>query len=236
MKDINIELLKNMPALDTHAVVCIRPLAPLSMVSDMPGSYYKTLKKPNKKMICGLFENILGWHIDLADRKLLYRDLKKVRNKAKWTFIDKYKGSTYLPLLMDYFEIEGDVQIDKLKSACFYDDMWKRCFRRDDVGGGLLTHVNGCQNIDYSIIAEYHTFDDKDNREKERWVYDHSEQFPFYYSTPTKREFLYLDGIFKINLCIDNNLFTELSNKVYQNNIGYFGNSEGWIDIKIVKS
>ena len=71
MKDINIELLKKIPTLNAHAMVSIRPLAPLSMVSDMPGSYYKTLKKPDKKMLCGLFENILGWHIDSADRKQL---------------------------------------------------------------------------------------------------------------------------------------------------------------------
>lgn len=236
MRDINIEFLKKVPTLNAHAIICIRPLAPLSMVSDMPGSYYKTLQKPDKKMLCGLFENVLGWHIDLADRKSLYKDLKKVREKAKCTFIDKYKGSTYLPLLMDYFEIDGEIQIDKLKSACFFDDMWKRCFRRDDAGGGLLTHVNGCQNIDYSIIAEYHTFDNKDNKEKESWVNNHFQQFPFYYSTPTVREYLYLDGIFKINLCIDNNLLTLLSDNVSKNNIGYLGNSEGWVDIKIVKS
>jgi CRISPR-associated protein Cas5 len=34
-------------------------------------------------MLCGLIENVLGWHIDLADRKKLYKDLKQLRKKAK---------------------------------------------------------------------------------------------------------------------------------------------------------
>jgi len=239
MRDINIDFLKNVPTLNAHAIVCIRPLAPLSMVSDMPGSYYKTLQKPDKKMLCGLFENVLGWHIDLADRKLLYKDLKKARQKAKCTFIDKYRGSTYLPLLMDYFEIDGEIQIDMLKSACFYDDMWSRCFRRSDTH----KHIGGCRNVDYSIIAEkYRMFDEIENSEsknkdkdKDDWFKKHIGQFPFYYSTPTTREFIFLDGVYKVNLCMDKNLLALLSDNVSQNNIGYLGNSEGWVDIKIEK-
>ncbi len=234
---IDISLLKNIPSISGKALIEIRPLAPLSMVSDMPGSYYKTLKKPDKKILCGLFENILGWHIDLADRKLLYKDLKKVRQKAKYNFTDKYNGSTYLPLLMDYFEIDGDIQIDELKSVCFYDDMWSRCFRRSDTH----KHIGGCRNVDYSIIAEkYRVFGEIENgesrnkdKEKDDWFKRHIGQFPFYYSTPTTREFLYLDGIFKANLRIDKNLLMMLSDNISKNNIGYLGNSEGWVDIKI---
>lgn len=240
---IDISLLKNIPSITEKAIVEIRPLAPLSMVSDMPGSYYKTLKKPGKKILCGLFENILGWHIDLADRKLLYKDLKKVRQKAKYNFTDKYNGSTYLPLLMDYFEIDGDIQIDKLKSVSFYDDLWSRCFRRSDAH---KPHIGGCRNIDYSLIAEkYRVFDEIEKRnpnskaiqdkEKDDWFKSHIDQFPFYYTTPTTREFLYLDGIFKVNLCIDKNLLLMLADNISKNNIGYLGNSEGWVDIKIEK-
>ena len=50
-----------MPELDKRVVLAVRPLAPLSMVDELPGSFYKTLKHPSKKMICGLFENMLGW-------------------------------------------------------------------------------------------------------------------------------------------------------------------------------
>lgn len=239
--DIDISLLKRVPSLTERALMEIRPLAPLSMVSDMPGSYYKTLRKPDKKMLCGLIENVLGWHIDLADRKKLYKDLKQLRKKAKSPFLDKYNGSSYLPLLMDYFDFAEEVKIDNLKSVCFYDDMWSRCFRRSDT----YKHIGGCRNIDYSIIAErYRVFDEIENsnsdskvkdKERDEWFKRHIGQFPFYYTTPTTREFVNLDGIFKIKLSLDKQLLEMLSVGLQNNNIGYLGSSEGWVDIKIEK-
>lgn len=245
MNTISLSLLKEKPTIDAQAMVSIRPLAPLSMVSDMPGSYYKTLKKPDKKMLCGLFENILGWHFDSADRKLLYKELKQIRKKQKVDFKDKYNGSTYRPLLMDYFEIDGDIEIDKFKGVCFYDDLWSRCFRRTDTGGGLLTHIGGCRIIDHSIMAEMKNIFsniDKDeslptkkekDKGKEDWVNDHFGQFPFFYMTPTKREYLSLNGIFNIKVAIDRVLLNLLSESIKNNNIGYLGNSDGWVDLKI---
>lgn len=239
MKDINIDFLKNVPALNTHAIVCIRPLAPLSMVSDMPGSYYKTLKKPDKKMLCGLFENILGWHIDSADRKLLYKDLKKIRQKQKVDFKDKYSGSTYQPLLMEYFEIDGEIEIDQFKGVCFYDDLWSRSFRRSDSN----KHINGCRNADYRIIAQkYQVFNEIDDtdlksadkeKEKDGWFKKNIGSYPYYYSSPTKREFFFIDAVFKAKLSINKELLILLTQNVQLYNIGYLGNNEGWVDVNI---
>ena len=237
MRDINIELLKNVPTLNAHAIVCIRPLAPLSMVSDMPGSYYKTLNKPDKKMLCGLFENILGWRIDSADRKQLYKELKKIRQRQKVDFKDKYSGSTYQPLLMEYFEIDGEIEIDQFKGVCFYDDLWSRNFRRSDSN----KHINGCRNADYRIIAQkYQTFreiDDADLKDKEKekdgWFKKNIGSYPYYYSSPTKREFISIDGVFKLRLSVNKDLLLLLTQNVQSNNIGYLGNTEGWVDLKI---
>lgn len=239
MNTIDISFLKNTPVLDAQAIVSIRPLAPLSMVSDMPGSYYKTLKKPDKKMLCGLFENILGWHIDSADRKQLYKDLKEIRKQQKVDFKDKYSGSTYQPLLMDYFEIDDDIEIDKFKGVCFYDDLWSRSFRRSDSN----KHINGCRNADFRIIAKKNqAFNEIDNRdlksadkekEKDGWFKNNIGSYPYYYSSPTKREYFSINGVFKIKLSINKELFELLTQSVQYNNIGYLGNNEGWVDVKI---
>ena len=239
MNNIDISFLKQVPSLTTEAILEIRPLAPLSMVSDMPGSYYKTLKKPDKKMLCGLFENILGWHIDSADRKQLYKELKKVRKKQKVDFKDKYSGSTYQPLLMEYFEIDGDIEIDQFKGVCFYDDLWSRSFRRSDSN----KHINGCRNADYRIIAQkYQTFNEIDNtdlksadkeKEKDGWFKKNIGSYPYYYSSPTKREFISMDAVFKIKLFMNKELLNFLTQNVLLYNIGYLGNNEGWVDVKI---
>ena len=45
-RNIDLSILKKLPELKTQAVLSIRPLAPLSMVSELPGSFYKTMKYP----------------------------------------------------------------------------------------------------------------------------------------------------------------------------------------------
>ena len=140
MKNIDISILKEKPVKDVKAKLIIEPLAPLSMVSDLPGSYYKTLMFPTKKMICGLFENLLGWHFNLETRTKIIKDLQKIRKKQK--LIIDYKsfiqGSTYMPLLLEYFEICGKPQIESLISSCTYDDYWSRLYRRAD----SYQHIN----------------------------------------------------------------------------------------------
>ena len=80
-RNIDLSILRKLPELKTQAVLAIRPLAPLSMVSELPGSFYKTLKYPSKKMLCGLFENMFGWHFDNSLRLEIFNDMVKVRKK-----------------------------------------------------------------------------------------------------------------------------------------------------------
>ncbi|MFW5760508.1 MAG: type I-PGING CRISPR-associated protein Cas5p, partial [Cyclobacteriaceae bacterium] len=138
IENIDLKILENPPVLDTKAKLIIEPLAPLSMVSDLPGSFYKSLQSPSKKMLCGLFENLLGWHIDIADRKLIYNDLIKVRQNGIKSKDEKKKikqridgfqqGSTYMPLLMEYFEVE----LVTIPPMMHYNDLWSKAYRRSD--------------------------------------------------------------------------------------------------------
>src|SRR5690554_2317905 len=138
METIDLKILESPPNLSVKAKLIIEPLAPLSMVSDLPGSFYKSLKSPSKKMLCGLFENLLGWHIDIADRKKIQKDLIIIRQKALkdkeekkavQTQIENHQqGSTYIPLLMEYFEID----LVTLPPIIYYNDLWSRSYRRAD--------------------------------------------------------------------------------------------------------
>ena len=113
--NIDFSILKKLPELKTQAVLSIRPLAPLSMVSELPGSFYKTMKYPSKKMLCGLFENMLGWHFDNSLRLEIFKDMVKARKKQKIELKKEQfiQGSTYLPLLMDHFDISGNISLKK---------------------------------------------------------------------------------------------------------------------------
>ena len=245
MGNINLSILEKIPEPTVNVVLEIEPLAPLSMVSELPGSYYKTLKSPDKKMLCGLFENLLGWHIDLADRKAITKELSILRKKqAKMNpdieFVDKTKGSTYCPLLIDYFEI-NDVKL-VFSKAVFYDDLWSKSFRRSDADGNQPTHAKGTANIDYTLIPIKRELprDSKNNKQVDNSALgklfgENKDKFPFYYSTPTNREYISIEGKYVIQSKFDIELFNLLLENSSNNNICFLGSSEGWVDIKLNK-
>lgn len=230
---IDLTILGRVPKLNAHIIMEIRPLAPLSMVSDMPGSFYKTLLYPSKKMICGLMENMLGWHFDRKLRAEIFNDRKKCMKKHKVTvnLKDYQQGSTYIPLLIDYFELSGKPSLKEFKKVCNYADLWNKCYRRSDSS----MHLNGCRNIDIGLVAErQRVFDEANAKEKEAWFKEHIGKIPCFYTTPTSREFVDVDAVYSIALNVDTELAKQLEHAY--NGICYLGNSEGWVHVDIKTS
>lgn len=242
MENLDLSILAKIPEPNFKVILEIEPLAPLSMVSELPGSYYKTLKSPDKKMLCGLFENILGWHIDLADRKAIIKELivlrkKQAKKNPQLKFVDRTKGSTYSPLLMDYFDIDNVQPV--ISKVVFYDDLWNKAYRREDVSGSQAPHPKGTFNIDFSIIPEKRNLErDEKNINKVddtalgQFFLKHKTEYPMFYSIPTKREYVSIEGKYRLLLSIDTRLFECLEKKSLNNNVCYLGTSEGWIDMK----
>lgn len=239
--NIDLSILKNSQYSKVNVTLEIRPLAPLSMVSEMPGSFYKTLQYPSKKMLCGLFENMLGWHFDNAVRTEIFKEMVKVRKKHKQIIKkDQYvQGSTYLPLLMEYFDVVGKTSLKDFKSVFNYSDLWNRGYRRADSN----KHLNGCRNIDISLVAEktrlYKEWQNLRSKEaegkKDSWFKENIGKIPCFYTSPTNREYVALDAVMSIQLLMDTRLFNMLSNRISESNLGYLGNSEGWVNMKIEK-
>jgi len=230
MEKINLEILKKIPSLDTKVTLVIEPLAPLSMVSDLPGSFYKTLKSPTKKMLCGLFENILGWHISIAHREMIQKELIKLRKKQKIDFKKPQTGSTYIPLLMEYFEIE----LITVPPVMYYNDLWSKAYRRADA----VVHPKGTMNISYELIPEKRKLprDPKKpkqiaGKEIENLFKNNLGKFPIYYSSPTEREYINYKGKIEIDIEISSDILSKITESLRDNNCFYFGNSEGWINL-----
>jgi len=233
MNESGIEMLKKIPVIDKMLMVEIVPLAPLSMVSDLPGSYYKTLKSPSKKMLCGLFENILGWHIDAADRKAIINDLKKVRKKQNMEF-PITSGSSYMPLLMEYFDIKQCFKSDSFQ----YDDYWSKAFRRADA----IVHPKGTINISHELIPikrELPRNETKpkliDDKELEIFFKKEKNSYPLYYSSPTTREYIKYSDHLSVQVAMDSDLSSALLESFKSNNLSYLGTSEGWVDVKLLE-
>ena len=109
----------------------IEPLAPLSIVSTLPGSYYKSLDKPTKANLCGMFENVLGWHIGLKHRKEISNEMKKVYKKSYkiTSFEEETSAVGYKSLLGHLFEIELSL-VPVIVAR--YDDYWTQHLKHDD--------------------------------------------------------------------------------------------------------
>lgn len=238
--NIDLSILKKLPELKTQAVLSIRPLAPLSMVSELPGSFYKTMKYPSKKMLCGLFENMLGWHFDNKLRLEIFKHMVKIRKKQKIELKkEQFKqGSTYLPLLMEYFDISGNISLKEFKSMFNYSDLWNRGYRRPESN----IHLNGCRNVDVSLVAERYNLFTKwndlaskkeSNSKKDEWVKNNIGKIPCFYTSPTPREYICLDAVMEIPITMDIMLAEKLLTKNRISNICYLGNSEGWVNVEI---
>lgn len=232
--NMNISPIFEMPILSEKVKLTILPLVPLSMVSEMPGSYYRSDVKPSKFHLSGLLENLLGWHISNEDRKAILKEVEKIYKKDYK--IKDYKSaisnSGYMPLLYHLFEIK----LSMIPTPMHYDDIWKKAYRRV----GELVHPNGTPNIDYDLIKVKRSLKRKgdkphqvDEKEMTKLFKDNLGKFPFYYSTVSKREYLSFDGPIQIALDMQKDVYKLIEQSTEENNLIYLGTNDGWIDIKI---
>ena len=234
MKNIDLSILGKDPDLSALIKLHIKPHAPISMVSELPGSYCKALLYPDKHILCGLLENVLGWHFSRKDREIIREEIENIRKKVKKEYIPPTIRSIFIPLLSDFFELDS-VRIVSTDSPFFYNDFWKRAFRRQDSG---KVHSGGTQNIDYTLVVEKYRFmceKERSPQEKEKFLKDNIDRISFFYTTPTNREYLFFEGSYECVIKMDPQLVDLLSKTLSSQNIGYLGNSEGWVTLYLVE-
>lgn len=236
MEEIDISILKKAPELTEKVTIEIEPLAPLSMVSDLPGSFYKSLKSPSKKMLCGLFENLLGWHFSINDRTSIQKELIKARKKQNIQYSKPQQGSTYIPLLMEYF----DIKLITIPEYYMYNDLWSKAYRRADT----VKHLGGTRYMDGHFLIKWNFYKallkkdlKRNSKEKEKLLEflfkRYIGRFATFYSSPTGREYIQLEQPIKIQLITDRHFINLIKDAIAKNNQLYLGNSEGWINLNI---
>ncbi len=221
--------------LTQKVTLIVEPLSPISMVSEIPGSHYKTNLLPSKHQLCGLFENILGWHIGMRQRKELLKKMKEVHKKTyKIDLQIPPSNSGYEPLVYHLFDFDQQgVTVHPTK--IHFDDLWKKAFRRTDA----VVHPKGTPNIDYELIKEKRALprktdkpDQVDDKALETFFKENIGKFPYYYSTLASREYMLAQGSWYLTLLMDNEFFNLLQNSLEQNSLAYMGTSDSWVDIK----
>lgn len=155
MENIDLSFYLEPPELTIEGVLEITALAPLSMVSSQPGTYFRTALKPPVHMVYGMIENALGWHFPLALRKEIMKGLAKTakkqhRKNVDWKDHPWLKGkptnvalTNYFSLLQYHLEI---AEADNPQDVMTYDDLWSMHLR--DRG---MNYIGGSRNYDYRL-------------------------------------------------------------------------------------
>jgi CRISPR-associated protein Cas5 len=227
--NINISPLFDLPTFSEEAILFIQPLAPLSLVGSIPGSYYKSLNEPTLIMIYGMLENMLGWHFSDEIRKSIIKESQKhQKKKIKNLVFEDYESSEtkYVPLLQSHIKIEYPALLKPQVSR--YEDYWTQHLKGSD-----MRHLNGARNYDWEIEKAVNDLGN-DQKEIDSFFKQNQNLFPKYYSSPKKREFIVLTGKYGYKIRTNAELLNRLTD-VSQNSVSpiYLGANEGWVDINI---
>ncbi|MDW8464739.1 MAG: hypothetical protein RML35_00660 [Chloroherpetonaceae bacterium] len=146
------------------------------------------------------------------------------KKKFKKTLEKKKAKSGYQMLLGYYFETTPQVLIPVLRH---YEDLWTQ-----HLIGADMRHSQGAIRYDWRIEYELQSAKKNDKMHTD-FFKENRNRFPLYYRGVPKREFVIAEGNYRIKLNMDSRLLSLLQEAIQENNSGYLGTSEGWVDISI---
>lgn len=253
MDDLDLSFFLDPPELDTYALLTVEALAPLSMTSSQPGTYYRSQRAPTQAMLYGLLENALGWHFPEDVRSDL---LKQLRSAAKselgrghplketsWITGDEdtESGSGFMSLLQHHLRFETSAT----PQTMHFDDLWARHARGSgtefpggsrhyDVRLERIVNLERGGDISFGDYSSYKIRDPDALPEVEEGDKVHVKalrpQYPQYYTSPTAREYVIPDGAYRYRVATTPALHALLSNAVSDPAAPlYLGNNDGWV-------
>ncbi len=142
------------PELNQRGKLTIWALAPLSMVSQQPGTYFRSELSPTNEMLYGLVENAAGWHFHEDQRKILFKGLakaakKKLGKNSEWRDHPWLKGkagssgSGYSSLLQFHL---GFSKVESDDRPLAWDDLWSMLNKNTSI-----SFVGGSRNYDIKL-------------------------------------------------------------------------------------
>jgi CRISPR-associated protein Cas5 len=237
--EYDLKFLLKPPAFPVKAMLNVEALAPLSMVTSMPGKYYRSQPEPTPAMLYGLLENALGWHISDKERNEIR---KKLQRKHGQTAAES--GVGFVSILQ--FHLRFGIAV--IPPLIHYDDYWSQHLK----GGSFL---GGSRNYDYRVIPLMNA-----QKAERVTIADGSEQkgfsknpellntfsdgdkvhinvvrkyFPQYYASPTPREYVIPKGAYKYMVETSEDLSRLIANAI-ENPLAplYLGSNDGWVEVK----
>lgn len=251
------------PELTAGGLLTIEALAPLSMASGQPGSYYQSMRTPSSSMLYGMLENALGWHIgsgsakDPHCREAIWKNLQKAAKKtnksaAKTPWLSKPpepSESKYFSFLQYHLEFDPPVFEPSMLT---YDDLWSQSLR--DSGrsffGGSRHYDERLESTINKVKAKEMEFGDRagfsDVTEEDlaqlpsgaKVKYNSIRpRFPQYYASPKIREYIVPESPYLFSFRCTGKVFDLITAAAADPAAPlYLGSNDGWVEVKIEKS
>lgn len=246
------------PERDAAATLTIEALAPLSMSTAQPGTYYRSQRAPTEAMLYGLLENAMGIHLPADERKETLDVLRKAAKKElgrghplkKTPWIkgkdDTESGSGFVSVLQYHLAFDTAV----LPEVTSFDDLWGRHTHGKGTsfpGGSRHHDVRLTSLVDRSSSGEVSfgdraSYDIRDPEELRGSVPSGAKvhvkairpQFPQYYSSPTSREYVIPEGPYRYRVQATKTLAQQLQ-AALKDPAGalYLGSSDGWVEASL---
>ncbi|MBN8587422.1 MAG: type I-PGING CRISPR-associated protein Cas5p [Rhodothermia bacterium] len=259
--NIDLSFFLEPPDLTKHAILKVTPVAPISLNSEQPGTYYQSLYKPTYNMLYGLLENALGIHLHNQDRKEIITSLRKKIDKRIRTS-DRWKESAWIKQnpseessKSGFFSILqfhiGFREPHVIPPYLRFTDLWARHVHSNDT-----MFPNGSRNHDYTMDriqslkrSKQINFSDLKNVSIKTAEQLQSVQsgdsihpnavrpwYPAYYTSPTPREYIDATGAYQFPFASTPKVIQQLKNALQDPQAPlYLGSNDGWVEVTLEK-
>ncbi len=216
--NLNLDFLLEPPDFSVRGKLTIEALAPLSIVSSMPGKYYRCQPEPTDEMLYGMIENAFGFHLTGKTDKERDRLIKKISQKHKLEIQTSDVGFS------SFLQFHIRVSTRCIPDLIHYDDYWSRHAKHTD-----KRHIDGSRNYDFKAIPTLNRIKRKEIELNDK---DIIEFFPQYYISPTPRGYIVPQGSYKYVLETSAKI-SKLLIETLENPISplYLGSNDGWIEV-----
>lgn len=247
--NIDLSFLLEPPEFSVRGKLTIDALAPLSMVSSMPGKYYRCQPEPTDEMLFGMLENALGLHLTSKADKDREKLIKKLAINQKTEIQTSDVGFS------SFLQFHIRVSTRCVPDLIHYDDYWSQHQRGASFVGGSreydyraipIMNLHSQKGIPPNATKEKKRIEFSDtadaikDREKintfEEWEKIHINvirpYFPQYYVSPTPRGYIVPQGSYKYVLETSAKI-SKLLMEILENPTSpiYLGSNDGWIDV-----
>lgn len=233
----NSELTKNFE-------IRIHPLGPLSMISGQPMDFIKSDVIPTTKMLYGMIENLIGFHFNIEQRKIIIQQLKRFYGNDVFNllFVQTNNDKKFFPLIQHIlrFSLKNNPQ-DIIDSAEFFNDYSSIMNERLVNGLELKTHFNGSRIYDKENLANYKSNKEflssnpgkKLSKSESDRIQKIKNKLTRFYTKPINRQYVILKEDIILTCCCTDELYNLIKESNNINKSLFLGHSESLVEIEV---